>query len=189
MTSTKAAPADIVGLWHGHAASLRTYFVRRVSSSHDADDLVQEVFLRAVRSAPANPGPGWLFTVARNVLTDHYRSAAHRRETPVDATADGPAASPDEPVNPAEQMLARCASAMLSELPSEQADALHQVDAHAVRQTIAAQQAGVSTSGMKSRVQLGRAHLRDLIQACCHIIRDARGGIVDCHPRNSRCGC
>jgi RNA polymerase sigma-70 factor (ECF subfamily) len=69
-------------------------FIRwRVSDPAQAEDLTGDVFVKfltALRgdSAPRDTLRGWLFRVARNVLTDHYRSAPPT--SPLDE--DGPAA-------------------------------------------------------------------------------------------------
>jgi RNA polymerase sigma-70 factor (ECF subfamily) len=44
---------------------------------------------------------------------------------------------------------------------------------------------------MKSRVQRGRQHLREVLEACCRIDLDRRGGISDFaarHPDACPCG-
>ena len=48
---------------------------------------------------------------------------------------------------------------------------------------------GISVSGMKSRVQRGRAQLRELFDQCCEIAVDARGKPADFMPRPKPCGC
>jgi RNA polymerase sigma-70 factor (ECF subfamily) len=51
---------------------------------------------------------------------------------------------------------------------------------------------GVSLSGMKSRVQRGRALLKRMVEDCCTIALDARGKIIGCEPRSTQdeeCGC
>jgi len=45
---------------------------------------------------------------------------------------------------------------------------------------------GISLSGMKSRVQRGRAQLRALFEECCVIALDARGRPISCEPRGPR---
>jgi hypothetical protein len=47
----------------------------------------------------------------------------------------------------------------------------------------AAETAGVSMSGMKSRVQRGRAQLREMLDGCCAIALDVRGKVTDVVPR------
>jgi hypothetical protein len=41
----------------------------------------------------------------------------------------------------------------------------------------------VSLSAMKSRVQRGRRQLKELVEACCRVDLDRRGGIVGCEER------
>jgi len=67
-------------------------YVRRfVRDAGMAEDLLQEVFLRVVRAAEdwrqdARFAP-WVYTVARNLCTDHARRAATRRARSLDAPA------------------------------------------------------------------------------------------------------
>ena len=55
----------------------------------------------------------------------------------------------------------------------------------------AAEQLGLSVSGMKARVQRGRGKLKDAIEDCCSVELDRRGGLVDYEQRDgSSCeGC
>ena len=70
-------------------------FVRRVADSEaEADDLVQETWLRVLRGLPGLRDPrrlrSWLFGIAHRVLIDRLRSRyAEPDHAPVDALADG----------------------------------------------------------------------------------------------------
>jgi len=66
-------------------------FVRRfVADAATAEDLLQEVFLRVVRSAgewqPSAKFSTWLYTIARNLCTDNARRRAFRRADSLDQT-------------------------------------------------------------------------------------------------------
>ncbi|MGC1548062.1 MAG: RNA polymerase sigma factor [Rhodanobacter sp.] len=67
------------------SATLSSYFLRRVAHRWDAQDLVQEVYLRLLRIDPAdaanirNP-EAYLFTVAANLIKEH---AVMRRQLPL----------------------------------------------------------------------------------------------------------
>ena len=64
------------------------------------------------------------------------------------------------------------------------------VDLQGVTQQEAALRVGVSLSGMKSRVQRGRRQLRAVLEKCCRIDLDRRGGIAAYAARRSDgCGC
>jgi RNA polymerase sigma-70 factor, ECF subfamily len=66
-------------------------FLRRfVRDATTAEDLLQEVFLRVIKSADEWRGAAkfstWLYTIARNLCVDHARRAVHRNA----ASLDGP---------------------------------------------------------------------------------------------------
>ena len=70
-----------------------------------ADELANETFLRAYRSLPSFRGRGWrqfksfLFTIAANLLKDHYRRRKQPQTTPLEAQAcEGPVDSAEKPL-------------------------------------------------------------------------------------------
>jgi RNA polymerase sigma-70 factor (ECF subfamily) len=68
-----------------HARSLLSYVVGLTHDRASAQDVVQETLLRASRNAAvverASGSPrGWLFTVARRIVIDQWRSASRRPE-------------------------------------------------------------------------------------------------------------
>ena len=52
----------------------------------------------------------------------------------------------------------------------------------------AAERLGLSVSGMKSRVQRARLHLRTALDECCRIALDRRGGVISYEARTEQCG-
>jgi len=73
-----------------HAGELYRFALRQLRDAGAAEDVVQEVFLRAWRSAGSfDAGRGslrvWLFAIARNLVVDHARRRSVRPVQPVDA--------------------------------------------------------------------------------------------------------
>jgi RNA polymerase sigma factor (sigma-70 family) len=69
------AETDLAAWMVDYGPGLRRFFSRR-AGPNDADDLVQEVFLRLQARADGDPVEnveGYLFKVARNVLVSRYR--------------------------------------------------------------------------------------------------------------------
>ncbi|WP_174190004.1 sigma-70 family RNA polymerase sigma factor [Nocardia barduliensis] len=195
-TATTPQPqrADLDQLWRRFSDDLRVFIARRVSRPEDADDILSIVFLRMAKSLDNLRDQdrllGWMYAITRNAITDYYRSAPHRRELPVDAVPDNPSASEDASGTDekAEKELASCLGPMLSGLPAEQAAAVQMVDFDARTHAAAAGAAGISVSGMKSRVQRGRAALKAQLHACCEISQDRTGHVHDYQPRDGACG-
>ena len=70
---------DVASLYQRHGLEVLQYLARRCTVEA-AEDLLQETFLQAVRSADRLAGVtlprAWLFGIARHVLARHYQRAA-----------------------------------------------------------------------------------------------------------------
>lgn len=89
----EAALADIYDEYFDRVAR---YIYIRISDRAEAEDLAGEVFLRALRSLRSYRGtadrlPAWLFSIARNMVVDHYRRRSVRQSVPLESVeiADG----------------------------------------------------------------------------------------------------
>jgi len=78
-----ASEADVRLAYDAHGGELYRYAVRATGDEGSSQDIVQEVFLRAWRSADRfDPELAslrvWLFAIARNVVVDHHRAVGAR---------------------------------------------------------------------------------------------------------------
>jgi RNA polymerase sigma-70 factor, ECF subfamily len=183
----RAAATDPSTLWAEFGPPLRAFLARRVPPGVEADDLVQEVFVRVIRhvgSLRSTERPeAWLFQIARNALRDSLRARMRRdgRTDPLDT--DLPADVDAAADKAAEAELAPCLSAMIGRLPEPYRTAITLTSLQGLTQADAARRLGLSISGMKSRVQRGRDQLRTMLVRCCAIDVDVRGGVSDFHKR------
>jgi RNA polymerase sigma-70 factor, ECF subfamily len=180
-------------MWREMLPQLRTFVRRRIADPDRADDLVAEILLRIHQNVGTLDDrerlPNWVFRIARNVIIDEYRRAGRSREQLTSTLQDQPTQSPfddDEPGVVRE--LSACLRPLLAGLPNEQRAAVEMIDLNGLSQADAAQQAGVSLSGMKSRVQRGRRRLGELLGQCCAMTLDGRGLPMD-YERPPGCGC
>jgi RNA polymerase sigma-70 factor (ECF subfamily) len=183
-----ASPAP----WQDVAAQLRPFLARRIDAA-EVDDVMQDVWLRVQRGLPGLKDEerftSWLFQIARNAVAEHQRSRA-RHPLPAAPVESELAAEPAEPGNDdreAARSLASCISIFVARLPSPYREAVTLVELEGLTVREAAEMVGVSVSGMKSRVQRGRAQLRQLFHECCEIALDARGKVIDYTPRPRPC--
>jgi RNA polymerase sigma-70 factor, ECF subfamily len=171
--------------WTDVAARLRPFVAHRVRPS-DIDDVVQDVLVRMHRGLPdlrdEDRFSAWMFQVARNAIADAGRKQVRAPldspdldETPAPPTSDND--------REAATALAGCVSLFVSQLASPYREAITLVEQEGRTAKEAAEMVGISVSGMKSRVQRGRAQLRDLFERCCEIAVDARGKPTDFAPR------
>lgn len=193
MTKTSLDP-ETERVWTDLRTRLFSFIRGRVPTREDAEDVLQEVFARihesAGRLAEVESVSGWVYRIARNAVVDHHRRR-DARERAVDAMSVDPGHESTEPTETAESELAGCLVPLLASLPDAYRRALELTELEGVSQREAAERLGVSVSGMKSRVQRGRAKLRDRLLDCCHVELDRRGGVVDYAPNSRRadCGC
>ena len=177
-------------LWNQFAAPLRAFVARRAPREVETEDVLQDVFVRIQEQLPnlrdTDRIDAWIFQIARNVVADAFRRRA-RREALAGRRA-GELPPPEEDERSAEAALATCLASMIAELPEPYRQAIELTEIRGMTQIEAARLVGLSISGMKSRVQRGRAHLKAIIHGFCRIETDVRGGVIECDPvRPSGC--
>jgi RNA polymerase sigma-70 factor (ECF subfamily) len=181
---------ELEASWAETLVGLRAFVASRLDDKELAADIAQDVIVRSIASGALdrvdNPA-AWLYRSARNAVIDHYRT--RRQHAPLDGLDAWPAQDVDEVPNDATRELSRCLRPLLDQLPPAARDALVRVDVDGQTQQRAARDLGLSLSGMKSRVQRARRDLRDLLERCCAVDVDRRGGVADYQPAGGGCGC
>jgi RNA polymerase sigma-70 factor (ECF subfamily) len=166
--------------WHRHEAELRGWLRHRLGSAADAEDLLQDVFLKAMRQGERFcaivDARAWLYEVARNTLADRLRLARNTVELPADLSAGAEEAAPVD-------SLAACLPRVLSELSPQDREAITLCDLERLPQEEYARRKGLSLPGAKSRVQRARKRLRDRLTQACQVSLDAAGQVSDFVPR------
>ena len=189
---TRVTVTELSTILEAHYERLRRFVRARVSSPDEADDIVQEVCLRAVSRVEtvrdAERVESWLFQIARHAIIDHYRRTRSAAPLPPDLIG---VESIDEPPAPD---LSRCLPSLLAGMAEPDREALRLTAVEGLKQRELAERLGISYSGAKSRVQRARLRLRELVEACCRPELDRLGGIINIHPSRecmaeSGCGC
>jgi RNA polymerase sigma-70 factor, ECF subfamily len=184
--------------WAELHTNIRGFVARRVRQPADVDDIVQQVFLRVHQALPtlrdADKLHAWIYQTTRRTIVDHYRAPSQRREVPAGTAVDvlpddqpGNVAA-DEGEESALQELAACLKPLIGKLALADREALRLIEFEGVTQVEAAGRLGLSVSGMKSRVQRARLHLRSALDDCCRIALDRRGGVLGYEGRGDQCG-
>lgn len=166
--------------WIEYRRELRVWLVRRSGDPQLADDVLQDVAVKVLRGHPGlgevTNARAWLFTVARNVLTDHLRLNKEQVELPEDLVA------PQDERAPVDTLVA-CLPRALAELPPEDREVLTLCDLGGLTQAAYARQAGLTLAGAKSRVQRARRRLRAHLAGVCQVRFDESGRVCCFVPR------
>jgi RNA polymerase sigma-70 factor (ECF subfamily) len=180
-------------LWRELHDGLRAFIAKRVSDPSNAEDVLQEVFVRVNRQLDSVNDPrrivSWMYQITRNAIIDYYRKQGRRQEILAGLSADIEAFGgefQEESGDPGSE-LAGCLRPMVERLSKDYRAALTLVELDGLTQEAAAQQMGLSLSGMKSRVQRGRKQLKRMLDDCCLIELDRRGGVIEYQTRNEAC--
>lgn len=177
-------------VWEEFSARLRGFIRSRVDDPDDAEDILQDMFIKIHNSLGGLQDEErlqpWLYRIARNAVNDYYRTRKERLPLAETIPAeDGWEAGWQEPDPEAE--LASGLRLMMQCLPEKYSQALILTELEGMKQRELADRLGISLSGVKSRVQRGRDMLRDELLDCCHFEFDRRGTIIDYHPRPDCC--
>ena len=177
---------NVTFLWEQCSQRLASFIRSRVGNEDDADDILQEVFIRIHRHLCCQPAwerpDAWFYQIARNLIIDHYRSRKEWMEVPESLPAE-----PDLPEEDPEAALALSLTELVNELPEPYRQALLLTEYQGLNQKELAESQGISLSGAKSRVQRAREKLRDMLLNCCHFEFDRRGRVLDYYE--CCCGC
>ena len=123
MLQVREGAAEMLGiLFDRYHAKLFNYYVRLTGDRTLSEDLVQDVFYRILRSRrtyrPGSPFRPWMYQVARNARTDHFRRPA---EVAFEDGMPEPVAPPDELSDREQNEILRRA---LLKLPEDKRDVL-----------------------------------------------------------------
>ncbi len=164
-------------VWTAFHQRLSSYIRARSRSDQDAEDILQDVFVKVHQRLGSLEDEthlsSWLFRVTHNTIIDHYRK---NRPVPTD---EEPAMVVADDVPVAEQTLAPFLRELIAGLPGSYRDALVLTELEGLTQAEMGQRLGLSASGAKSRVQRGRAMVREQLLDCCHVQLDRRGHVID----------
>ncbi len=116
----------IAELYDRYQASIFTYIFYRVSDQDCAEDLTGEVFVRMIEKLPDyihtdRPVLAWLYTIAHNLVIDHYRLTQQNNPLPLEESLTANPQDEGHPVNRTEErLLQECLTQVLQMLTEEQ---------------------------------------------------------------------
>ena len=162
-----------------HLDAVYRFALRLSGSADDAEDLVQETFLRAYKAwaqfERGTRAKSWLFTICRNVFL-RRRERAQRHDEIVSETADrsGPGQSPLNPVwvstlgvDPEGDFFSSIVDGRIvqaiEELPEEYRTAVVLSDVEGLAYAEIAELVGVPVGTVKSRLFRGRRRLQEVL--------------------------
>jgi len=176
-----SAPSCLLRAWHAHEQELLHWLTRQTDDGHMAQDLLQDLFLKAIRQGERfcdiADARAWLFAVARNALSDHWRRRREALPIPEDLIASDDTA-------PVVDSLASCLPRVLAELAAKDREAIECCDLAGLSQADYAARSGLTLPAAKSRIQRARLRLKRQLAQSCQLRFDEQGRVCCFVPRS-----
>jgi RNA polymerase sigma-70 factor (ECF subfamily) len=171
--------------------SLLKYIKGKVRSNNDAEDILQDVFLK-VQKNKANIKnvkniESWIFVITRNSIIDYYKKKR------MDSRLINLVTQKEETHNVSKNSvnlnkeISKCIKNMVYSLPEIYKEAIVEVEYKDHSQVELASMLNISLSGAKSRVQRGREKVKNILLQCCQIETDYYGNVVNFTHKTNKC--
>lgn len=173
---------------------IQRYLTTLVQDPVQAEDLLQETFLRAHLRRESLKDPAamkaWLYRIATNLCVDHFRRLTSLAVAPLPdfesiELLQNSAAEPEEPGIEslvARGEMSRCVQKLIQQLPETYRLAILLHDVHGLTNAEAAQVLDCSLEAAKIQLHRARRKLKEALLHACEFSRDERGVFV-CQPK------
>ena len=184
--------ADFDRIYDEHHVRILRYLTRMVGAQ-DAEDLAQEVFIRAAKAYEdfrhEAKTETWLYRIATHVAVDRLRGTASRRETLLGQDLGEVAADGRETVSTLEEKTLRraaneCIRNVIYGLPEKYRTPLILSELEGFTNREIAEILEVSLDTVKIRLHRAKEQLKQALLDACQFSRDERNELT-CDPLNS----
>lgn len=174
--------AAIEQAWVEYKDKLLSYVRAKIAAREDAEDILNDVFEKLLKTAcdngiPDNPA-SWLYSVTRNSIVDYYRAKKPTEQLPEDLVDS-------EKESDAVQQLSQCMLPMINALPEDYRLPLILSEIEGRKQKEVAQELGLTLAAVKSRILRGKEKLQKSMIRCCTIYRNNAGKVIDYEKKSA----
>lgn len=150
-------------IWYQFHKELKGFILRKVPNAADADDILQEAFLKIMQHIEkvneASNIKAYLYGIVKNTITDYFRK---NRQSAVELN-DEIHFTEDELDDLNDKISVCCLEPFILLLPDIYKEALWHTEIENLSQKDLAQKLNISYSGAKSRVQRAKLKLKEVI--------------------------
>lgn len=170
-------------IWEEFSQRLKLFIFKRTRNEQDAEDILQNVFykiqthLHQLRDEERLEF--WLYRITRNAINDFYRVHDHK----IDSVDDLENIRGESHSAVSIQEIGSCLRPMIDHMPQRYSQALTLTELEGWTQEAMAEKLNLSWSGAKSRVQRGKAMLKDMLLEGCNLEFDHLGFLSNCSPK------
>ena len=161
-------------VWASYSEDLKRFILGKVKNTAIADDILQDTFIKIHTKLHTLKDitklKSWCFTVARNSILDHWKSANKTYEI----------ANFERETDISENLHTEqdCLKGILKNLPKKYRDPLFLSDIKGLKQQEVADQLNQSLSTTKSQIQRARKLIAKGFMDCCGFVMNKKGNLI-----------
>lgn len=177
--------SSISSLYETFRQPLLRYVRYKTNDTYAAEDIVQEVFIKAFQSIntlkETQKFQSWLYAIASNTINDYYRK--HK----IDVTDETDVSDDEALYESIMRELDCCLSTFMETLSPVQHDVLQAVYFDELTLNEYAEKNELNLSTVKSHSKRAKTALKSLLEECCRFENNSRNEIVDFHKNDTIC--
>ena len=171
---------DLKTIWESCSGNLLSFIKSKVQSEFDAEDILQDVFLKLHRNIgnlkDSSKLQAYIYRTVNNTIIDYYKK--RKDEIMTDGEIPEHIALEEEKGNLNEEV-ARCIRDMIFRLPEKYQRPMELHDIMGRHHKEISRELNISVSGSKTRVQRARIKLKEFLFECCDFELDSMGNVID----------
>jgi RNA polymerase sigma-70 factor (ECF subfamily) len=173
-------------IWDNFKGQLLGFIKKRVKNSFDAEDILQDIFIKIHLNigtlSEKDRLETWVYRITRNAIIDFYRKDKKNSsldQIDVEDVVESLLEQPDF-------YFTKCLMPLIEGLPAKYQEAFVKTELEGISQKVYAEELGISYSGAKSRVQRAKVQLQSLFVECCGTLSSTYEGFIEA---SSSCSC
>ncbi len=167
-------------IWQEFHKALLTFIRSKVRSDEDAEDILQNVFIKIHKNITtvkdSDKLQSWVYQIARNTINDCYRTCYRISQVEYDDKVNILNESDEKNLN---SEVSQNIEALQSELTTEHKEIIELYENSGLKHREIAIKLNITESTSKSRLKRARIKLKEVVDSCCMFEIDTYGNVID----------
>ncbi|MEE9432007.1 MAG: RNA polymerase sigma factor SigZ [Melioribacteraceae bacterium] len=176
-------------IWEEFSNQLQKYILKRVNNFDDAEDILQDVFIKIHLNknsiVESEKLVGWIYAITRNSIIDYYKQK--NRNTKEEELNENKIFQTDDFKNSSYLELKNCLNPFLVNLSQEEKHLVVSADIKLQPQIELAEELGIPYPTLKSKLQRVRKKIKKMFFDCCKFEVDSKGKVIEFSSKNKVC--
>ena len=176
-------------LWDEFSLELGHYIKSKVGNTHDAEDILQEVFIKIFRNIDKlekkEAIKSWLYKITKNTIIDYYKKKKEVVLAPEKMLNIEDEDFTEDNMN---EELSNCLKKMIFDLPDKYRQVYDLYENQNMKHKEIGEKLDISLSASKVRLKRAKEHFKKNLIECCDFQVDRYGNIIDYkrkHPKDN----